>query len=184
MLKILAGKILNLRLQAIAQATFVVILVGLLSSCTGYPRLLNYPLDPGGHSLNSPAAESSPRIVGRYLVFTSDRLSRQDIYLFDRLSRNLINLPGLNTFDAIASDPDVSEDGRYIVLAASRQGRRDIFLYDKETQQSRNLTANLPAEVRHPTISTDGSMIAFESSANGQWDIVVYDRSGKPVQVK
>lgn len=184
MLKILAGKILNLTLKAIAQATFIIVLLGLISSCTSYPRALSYPLDPTGRSLNSPAAELNPQIVGRYLVFTSDRLSRQDIYLFDRLNRNLIELPGLNTFEAIASDPDVSEDGRYIVFAASRQGKKDIFLYDKETRQSRNLTADLPAEVRHPTISADGSTIAFESSANGQWDIVVYDQTGKPLQLK
>jgi Tol biopolymer transport system component len=81
------------------------------------------------------------------------------------------------------SDPDVSENGRFIVFTASRQGRLGIFFYDRETRSSRNLTANLPAEVRNPTISADGNRIAFESSANGQWDILVYDRSGRPLNV-
>ena len=158
-------------------------LVGLLSSCTGYPRLLSYPFDPGGRSLNSPASELTPQIAGRYIVFTSDRFGRQDVYLFDALEQRLIDLPGLNSFDAIATAPDVSENGRYIVFSASRQGRLGIFIYDRELRSLRNLTGNLQAEVRNPTISADGSTIAFESSANGQWDILVYNRSGQPLNV-
>ncbi len=158
-------------------------LAGLLNGCGGYPRLLSYPFDPGGRSLNSPASDLTPQIAGRYIVFTSDRFGGQDVYLFDAVSRNLINLPGLNSFDAIASNPDVSENGRYIVFTGSRQGREGIFLYDRETNQSRNLTANLQAEVRNPTISADGNSIAFESSANGQWDILVYNRFGQPLNI-
>ncbi len=154
-------------------------LATLLNGCAGYPSILNYPLDPGGRSLNSFASESNPQISGRYIVFASDRNGSQDIYMFDLLTRNLVDLPGLNSFDTIASHPSVSLDGRYIVFAASRQGRVSILLYDREIRQIRNLTANLQAEVRNPTISADGSRIAFESSANGHWDIVVCDRSGQ-----
>ncbi|WP_066375948.1 MULTISPECIES: TolB family protein [unclassified Anabaena] len=155
----------------------------LLSGCFGYPRLVSYPFDPGGRSLNSLASELNPQTSGRYIVFTSDRRGSQDVYLFDTLTRNLIDVPGLNALDTIASHPSVSQDARYIVFAASRQGRSAIFLYDRETRQSRNLTANLQAEVRNPTISADGSRIAFEFSNNGQWDISVYDRFGQPVNV-
>lgn len=161
----------------------VLALAGLLSSCAGSPRILSYPFDPGGRSLNSSATESTPKIVGRYIVFTSDRRGSQDAYLFDTLTQSLIDLPGLNAIDAIASSPSVSSDGRYIVFNASRQGRAGIFLYDRETRQLRNLTANLQAEVRHPTISADGNTIAFESSANGQWDILVYNRLGQPLNI-
>jgi Tol biopolymer transport system component len=161
----------------------VLALTGLLSGCVGYPRLLNYPFDPGGRSLNSPASELNPQISGRYIVFSTDRRGSQDVYMFDMLTRNLIDLPGLNSLDAIASHPSASEDGHYIVFAASRQGRSAIFLYDRETRQSRNLTANLQEEVRNPTISADGSRISFESSLNGQWDIFVYDRSGQRLNI-
>lgn len=154
-----------------------------LSGCFGYPRLLNYPFDPGGRSLNSLSSELNPQTSGRYIVFTSDRRGSQDVYMFDTLSANLVDLPGLNSLDTIASHPSVNDSGRYIVFAASRLGRSAIFLYDRETRQSRNLTANLQAEFRNPTISADGSRIAFESSNNGQWDILVYDRSGQPVNV-
>lgn len=167
-------------LAIVLTLTSILIVLGSYGSSA---RLLSFPSDSGGKSLNSPAAEMTPRVSGKYIVFSSDRLGRQDIYLFDRVSRSLVDLPGLNSFDAIASSPAVSENGQYIVFSSSRQGRSGIFLYDRDTRQLRNLTKNLQAEVRNPTISADGSRIAFESSINGQWDILVYDRSGQPINI-
>ncbi len=161
----------------------ICVIASLLSGCVSYPQILNYPFDSGGQSLNSLASELNPQISGRYIVFTSDRRGSQDVYMFDRATRSLVDLPGLNSFDTIASHPAVSENGNYIVFAANRQGRSAIFLYNRETRQSRNLTANLQAEVRNPTISADGSRIAFESSVNGQWDILLYNSSGQPLNV-
>ncbi|MBW4508442.1 MAG: PD40 domain-containing protein [Scytonematopsis contorta HA4267-MV1] len=155
----------------------------LLGGCAGYPQILSYPFDPGGRSLNSSASELTPQISGRYIVFTSDRRGTQDIYMFDTVTRNLVDLPGLNSFDTITSHPSVSADGRYIAFAVSRLGRSGIFVYDRQNRQTRNLTENLQAEVRNPTISTDGSRIAFESSNNGQWDILIYDRNGQRLNI-
>lgn len=156
----------------------VIALTSLLSSCTGYPRLLSFPFDRGGRGLNSPASELEPQIASQYIVFVSDRNGSQDVYLFDAKTRRLINLPGLNALNEIASHPSISEDGRYIAFAANIKGRSDIYLYDRETQQKRNLTANIQAEVRNPSISADGSRITFEVATDGQWDVVVGDRSG------
>ena len=161
----------------------VVALAGFLTGCSGGIRLLDFPFDPGGRSLNSLASELTPQVSGRYIVFVSDRRGSQDVYLYDATARTLIDLPGLNALNAIASHPAVSEDGKTIVFAATRQGRSGIYLYNRDTLQLRNLTANLQAEVRNPTISADGSRIAFESSENGRWSIVVYDRSGKPLDL-
>lgn len=161
----------------------ILAVASLLGGCTGYPRLLNYPVEPGGRSLNSLGSELNPQISRRYIVFTTDRQGSQDVYMFDTVTRNLVDLPGLNSFDTVATHPSVADNGRYVVFAANRQGRSGIFLYDRETRQVRNLTANLQAEVRNPTISNDGSRIAFESSVNGQWDILVYNRSGQPLNV-
>jgi Tol biopolymer transport system component len=157
----------------------LVSLAGVTAGCTGYPRLLSFPFDRGGRSLNSPYTELTPRISSRYLVFISERNGSRDVYLFDAIDRRLLSLPGLNSLDAIASRPGVSEDGRYIVFAASRLGKTGIYLYDRETQQKRAIGEELQAEVRNPTISADGSKIAFEVGKNGQWDIVVTDRSGQ-----
>jgi beta propeller repeat protein len=154
-----------------------------LGGCSSYGQIVNYPFDPGGRSLNSPSTELSPQISGRYVVFTTDRRGSQDVYMYDLLTRNLVDLPGLNSYDAIASHPAVSENGRYIAFAGSRQGRSSIFLYDKENRQTRNLTANLQSDVRNPTISADGSKIAFEASLNGQWDILVYNSSGQQLNI-
>jgi Tol biopolymer transport system component len=161
----------------------IIVLISLLSGCTGYGGLSNYPFDPGGKSLNSLNSDLNPQVAGRYIAFTSDRSGRQNIYLFDTIAQNLIDLPGLNQLDTISAHPDVSSDGRYIVFTASRRGNAGIFLYDRELRQSRNLTANLQAQVQNPTISADGNTIAFESSVNGQWDILVYNRSGERLNI-
>lgn len=160
----------------------IVALGSLVSGCSGTSRLLNFPFDASGRSLNSPASELTPQVSNRYIVFVSDRNGSQDVYLFDAVARSLIDLPGLNALNAIAAHPSISEDGRYIVFAATQRGRSGIYLYDRELRSLRNLTENLEAEVRNPTISADGSAIAFESSKNGQWDIVLYDRSGQEIR--
>ena len=90
----------------------MIVLISLLSGCTGYASLLNYPFDPGGKSLNSPSSDITPKIAGRYLIFTSDRAGRQNVYLFDTAAQKLIDLPGLNQLDTIATHPDISSDGR------------------------------------------------------------------------
>ncbi|MGQ4648076.1 TolB family protein [Lyngbya aestuarii] len=160
-----------------------IVLAGSLASCSSSGRLLNFPLDLAGRGLNSPASELTPHLGAEYIVFVSDRRGSQDVYLYDLTQRRLIDLPGLNSLDAIASHPVVSEDGQTIVFAAIREGRSGIYLYNRETRQLRNLTENLPAEVRHPTISADGSKIAFESSQNGHWNIVVCDPSGRTLNL-
>jgi Tol biopolymer transport system component len=163
---------------------FVISLIcfGLLSGCST-AQLVTFPYDPGGRSLNSPFAELTPRLSGRYLVFASDRRGHQDIYLYDTVVRNLIELPGLNAIDLLASSPAVSETGRFIVFTGVRQGRSGIYLYDRDTRQLRNLTETIKAEVRNPTITADGNIIAYETSLNGQWDIVVINRSGQPLNI-
>ena len=159
-----------------------------LGGCPNTARLLEFPLDPGGRSLNSSAAELQPQIADRYLVFVSDRRGSQDILLFDAIDRQLIDLPGLNSLDAIASHPSVSEDGQYIVFQAIRQGRSGVYLYDRQLFQVRNLTDNLSpeirnTEVRNPVISANGGIIAFEVAINGTWHIYLIDRGGKPLDI-
>jgi Tol biopolymer transport system component len=152
-----------------------------LSGCSS-ARLVSFPYDPSGRGLNSQFAEQQPAIAGRYTVFTSDRQNRQDIYLYDKVARGLVELPGLNALDMIESHPTISEDGRYLVFAGARDGKTGIYLYNRDTRQLRNLTENLKAQVRNPTISADGRAIAFETSSNGQWDIVVYNRLGQMIE--
>ncbi|MGK7940148.1 MAG: TolB family protein [Crocosphaera sp.] len=158
---------------------FIVLCVILISSivtgCSGYPRYLNFPFNGGGKGLNSRASDLHPQVTSTYIVFISDRNGSQDVYLFDAQQRQLISLPGLNALDEVASHPSISEDGRYVVFAGSRQGKTNIYVYDRQTEQKRNITDNLQAEVRNPIINAEGNLIAFEVAKDGQWDIMIYD---------
>lgn len=158
-------------------------LSSLLTSCGSYPRLLNFPFNPNGLSFNSRASELNPQVAAEYIAFISDRNNSQDVYLFDAKNRRLINLPGLNSLDEIASSPSVSENGRYVVFAATRQGKSGIYLYDRTTQQKRLLTANVQNEVRNPMINGDGTKIVLEIANNGQWDVGIIDIKGKPLNI-
>jgi Tol biopolymer transport system component len=170
----------NLIVMRIGMAIALAVVLG---GCGGYPRLLNFPFDRSGRNFNSAASEVAPDIASRYIVFVSDRNRSQDIYVFDAENRRLIEVPGLNSLDAIAADPAISEDGRYIVYTHTRRGRSNIHLYDRETEIDRNLTSNLQAEVRHPTISAQGDRIAYEVAIDGQWDIRVCDLNGNPIDL-
>jgi Tol biopolymer transport system component len=160
------------------------ILASGLAGCTGYPRLLGFPFDSGGRSLNSPTAEVQPSIGDRYIAFSSDRNGSQDIYLFDAQNRRLVELRGLNSLDEIATHPSISEDGRYLVFLGSRRGKSDIYLYDRQTEQKRNLTEGLEAEVRNPHLSANGERVAFEVAQEGQWDIWIYSRTGQRINTR
>lgn len=159
-------------------------ITSLLTGCVGYPQVINFAYDRGGRSLNSTASELTPQIgASKYITFASERNGSLDIYLFDTQNRELIDLPGLNALNEIASHPSVSADGRYLVFAANSSGKPAIYLYDRETQQKRSLSTKIEAEVRNPTISGDGSIIAFEVATDGQWDIFVCDRFGQPLDL-
>ncbi len=150
-------------------------LATLITSCGGYPRLLSLPYDNGGRNINSPATESFPQIATPYIVFIGDRNGTQVVCLYDSQNRRLVDLPGLNFLDAIATSPSISEDNRYITFAATRNGRSAIYFYDRQTQQRRNLTEGLEAEVRNPSMSSDGGKIAYEIARNGHWEIAIID---------
>lgn len=153
-----------------------------LSSCSNYPRLLNFPFSDNNRSFNTPSAEFNASVSGNYITYVSDRNGSQDIYLFDAKNRRLIDLPGLNAFDEVASNPSISEDGRYLVFSLLAQGKSGLYLYDRTTQQKRLLIPQTKQEIRNPMISSNGEKIVFEIARNGQWDIVVTDIRGNVLE--
>lgn len=156
----------------------IVILSLWLKGCSNYPRVLSFPFSDNGRSLNSHSAELYPFIAGAYITFVSDRTGSQDVYLYDAKQRRLIDLPGLNAFDEVASNPSVSEDGRYLVFLILAEGRSGLYLYDRTTQQKRLLIPQTKQEMRNPVISSNGEKIAVEIAKNGQWDIMITDIRG------
>ncbi|MBC8114902.1 MAG: PD40 domain-containing protein, partial [Candidatus Saccharimonas sp.] len=60
----------------------------------------------------------------------------RDIFLFDRLEKKFLPLPGLNSVVPEQS-PSLSGDGRYLAFVSERldgAGERDVYLYDREKQ--------------------------------------------------
>jgi Tol biopolymer transport system component len=153
---------------------------GLLGGCSP-AGLVELPW--GDRAVNTPYAETHPAISGRFLAFSSDRRNGQQVYLFDRETRVMVPLPGLNRPSLMAEEPAVSADGRWLVFTGSEGDRLNIYLYNREVRILRNLTANLNTRVRRPSISADGRRIAFEAVVNGQWDLVVLDQDGNPLLV-
>lgn len=164
-------------LVKISNLTFLVLILVGLGGCREQ-GFLTPPTQNFGSTLNSVVADQQPRYSydGRYLVFTSDRLSQRRVYLYDVPNKRLIDLPGLNPPNSIQDQPDISADGRYIVYISEQRGKPDVFVYDRQSFESEVITENLLAEVRHPTISGNGRFVAFESNRSGQWDIEIYDR--------
>ncbi|BAQ60556.1 hypothetical protein GM3708_962 [Geminocystis sp. NIES-3708] len=157
--------------------------VFVLTSCSNYPRLLSFSFSDNNKSFNSRSSELNPSISGQYITFVSDRNSSQDVFLFDAKNRRLIDLPGLNSIEEIASSPSISEDGRYLLFIALVQGKSSLFLYDRTTQQKRPLITQLKNEIRNAMISSNGERITFEIANNGQWDIVVTDIKGNVLNI-
>ncbi len=132
--------------------------------------------------LNSFFPDQEPGLTedGRYLVFSSSRGGFQAIYLYDRQTNQLVDLPNLNSDQVANSSPDISGDGRYIVYLSNELGKSEVFLYDRETQVAEDLTSRIPGDVRHPTINGDGSVIAFESNGLGEWNLSIIERDRRP----
>ncbi len=122
--------------------------------------------------------ETDPNLSanGRYLVFSSNRDSSHNVYLYDLEGRRLLNLPGLNSEQFTATQPAVSNNGRFIVFVSNRLGKSEIFLYDRDTRGFENISRGNPGDVRNPSISGDGRTIAYEQNSLGQWDVEVYVR--------
>ncbi len=156
---------------------YIICLTFLLNSCSD-EGFLTPPTVQFGATLNSRGSDSHPRFSyqGNYLVFDSDRDSKQGIYLYDVKNAKLIPLPGLNQPNSFQYQPDLSADGRYLVYVSEEEGKTDIFLYDRISFQKENLTKNQIGEVRFPTISGNGRFISYELNRAGNWDIMIYDR--------
>ncbi len=156
-----------------------------LSSCreSGY---ITPPVVSLGSSLNTKAAEIQPDFShdGRYLVFSSDRASSRNVFLYDLRNRRMLPLPGLNHLQSMQSQPAISADGRYLVYVSEQLGKPDIFVYDRIARESKNITRNFLGQVRNPTISGNGRFIAFEGNRSGQWNLEIYDRGlGTPLSL-
>jgi Tol biopolymer transport system component len=163
-------------IQGIRKLMAIALVLG-LSSCQETGFIAPLPQDLGS-SLNTTRNEQNSRLSydGRYLVFASDRGKQRGIWLYDLVARRLVPLPGVNQPNNFQDQPDISADGRYLVYVSEQSGKSDIWFYDRQSFEAKNITQNLPGEVRRPSISGNGRFISFETNRSGQWDLVIYDR--------
>jgi Tol biopolymer transport system component len=147
-------------------------LISLLHGCGSINR------QPPIISLNSRYNDEKPSLSGdgRWLAFISNRNGNSQIVLYDLQNQRFVDLPGLNSNDAIADSPSLSRTGRYLVYLYTGQGKPEIALYDRIIKRSELMTQGYRSWLRNPQISPDGRYIVFETSRRGQWDIEVLDR--------
>jgi Tol biopolymer transport system component len=127
----------------------------------------------------------SPNHDGSRIAFVSDRAGTADIYIWDRATKSLLNLPDL-TSAANDVDPSMSFDSRWLAFASDRAGGvggYDIKLYDTLGKAFVTLPAMTTSDERHPAISQNGNYVVFQSQQPGLggWDLRILSVSPSSV---
>jgi Tol biopolymer transport system component len=113
------------------------------------------------------------------------------VFLYDKSTKKVIDLPGLNAQGRDDRMPALSGDGSYLAFASNRPGGAgltDIYLYDRKESKLVALPGlNSEQADSEPSLSHDGSLLAFTSErpdGMGGRDIYLFDRSaGKFLQL-
>ncbi len=106
------------------------------------------------------------------------------LFLYDRPTKKLLELPGLNSQAFEERMPSLSGDGRWLAFASNRKdgvGLTDVYLYDlKESKLVPLPGLNSAQSDVEPSLSADGNLIAFASDrpgGQGGRDVYLYDRA-------
>lgn len=129
----------------------------------------------------------SPNQNGSRIAFVSDRSGNPDIYVWDKATRSLLNLTGLNS-SGNDVDPSLTFDGRWLAFSSDRAGGiggYDLYLYDTLGLTFVTLPAMTTADERHPAISQSGNYIVFQSQQPGLggWDLRILSVSASTVSL-
>ena len=142
--------------------------------------------------LNSAYVDKEPSISGdgRYIAFSSDRFRTLgggythefDIFLYDRNTSSIIDLPNLNSspVDFRGGDytPSLNSDGRYIAFTSDRDYDTNIYLYDRNTSSLVDLPdINSETQDTGNSINSSGRYIGFVSKRDGTSSLYLYDRN-------
>jgi Tol biopolymer transport system component len=140
---------------------------------------------------NSPNAQMGPSLSsdGNLIAFSAwGRAGAAGqgwhVFLYDRVAKQPLDLPGLNSQAHEDRLPALSGNGRWLAFASNRKrgaGLTDVYLYDRRDAKLLDLA---PLNSRHqdtePSLSADGNLIAFTSGRGGGRvgrDIYLFDRA-------
>lgn len=177
-------------------------LVVFVSDRNGGSDLFLYDLEaeafielPGLNTDDAP--ERSPYLSadGRYIAFRSERGDEpgetpSDIFLYDRDTQSLVDLPGLNS-EADEFCPAISRNAGLITFDSPNrpdgQGNEDVYIYDRNSAGLIQLPdiVNTGSFDGFVGVSADGRFLAFTSDgdtrASGSIarDIKLFDRQGQ-----
>lgn len=106
------------------------------------------------------------------------------VFLYDRGTRKLVDLPNLNSQAYEERLPALSGDGRWLAFVSNRRdgvGLADIYLYDRRDNKLAGLPhLNSSRQDTEPSLSADGNLVAFTSDrpgGRGGRDIYLFDRA-------
>lgn len=130
--------------------------------------------------------------TGAVIAFAADLGTGWDIWVYDRGTNSLRDLPDLRSAQDDV-DPWITRDGRFLAFASNRAGGLggfDVYLYDLQTKvflALDNLNSNV--DDRDPTLSPDANFLVFTSTrtgagSHGGWDLWNYTRSTKTIGQK
>jgi TolB protein len=132
-----------------------------------------------------PAADKNPAWSpdGQWLVFSSERTGRGDIYLMDPDGGRLRRLTDHPAYEGV---PRFDPDGRAIFFEGERDGRAEIYrvsLSDGAAGEVEPVTSSISRKLG-PAPSPDGKKLAFMEKGLVRWQVSVLDiRSGESQQV-
>jgi Tol biopolymer transport system component len=106
------------------------------------------------------------------------------VFLYDRIGKQTLDLPKLNSPAYEDRLPALSGDGRWLAFTSNRKdgvGLTDVYLYDRRDAKLVDLApVNSRYQDTEPSLSADGNLIAFTSDrpgGRGGRDIYLFDRA-------
>ncbi|AWX45751.1 Protein TolB [Flagellimonas maritima] len=145
--------------------TIILLQLILLSGFTKSFGQLGKDLNQPKKITNIKNAYPFPTRDGKNLVFHSNRLGNNDIYI-----KNLETgkLKQLTKNEANDRTPSISPDGKHIAFVSTRDGNYDVFIMDLDGSNQTNLTQDSLSKDIHPYWSPDGKQIIYNSTMKGQ----------------
>ena len=141
-----------------------------------------------GDLFKTPNAVFSPSISadGTWLALSAwnrpSSSARWDVLLYDLVTKQPIELPGVNTAKYDERRAAISGDGRWLAFTTNSpagRGLTDLWLNNRQSKQVLPLAEmNSQATDTFPTLNSDGRLICFASDregGRGGLDIYLYD---------